>query len=281
MQRANSTDRTVLGPLPDEALGLAVLLRAWRARVGHRLGLGKPLPQVEVAAGIGMSERWYRDLERGAVPRMDARTLAALADALRLCADERATLFLYAAGGELFPAVSPDDVDLAPLRRLVDLQPTRPAYLTDNAWNVLAHNEAMAEWFPWVRLPGANLIRWGLTDPEAREQMGDWPRHGRAYLAMLRYAMAQYPGHPELGEILRTALADPACRRIWDDGPVVIAHRDGHTFHLTIPRFAPHTVDVVAQVLNPVGYPGLRLTFLDVLREPCADAGRPHRPLDG
>ncbi|GAA3030225.1 hypothetical protein GCM10020000_03590 [Streptomyces olivoverticillatus] len=161
MQCSHSTDRPDLGQLPDDAVGLAALLRAWRARVGRRMGLGKPLPQVEVAAGIGMSERWYRDLERGAMPRLDARTLAALADALRLCPDERATLFLYAAGGEPFPAVSPDSVDLTPLRRLLRLQPTQPAYLTDNAWNVLAHNEVMAEWFPWVRIPGANLVRWG------------------------------------------------------------------------------------------------------------------------
>ncbi|WP_330458645.1 helix-turn-helix transcriptional regulator [Streptomyces sp. NBC_00820] len=252
-------------------MGLAVLLRAWRARAGHRLGLGKPLPQVEVAAEVGMSERWYRDLERGATPRLDARTLTALANALRLCADERATLFLYAAGGEPFPAVSPlDGVDLTPLRRLLDLQPTQPAYLTDNAWNVLGHNEAMAEWFPWVQIPGANLIRWALTAPEAREQLADWPRHGRAYLAMLRYAMAQYPGNPQLTELLRTALADPACRLIWDNGPVVIANRDGHTFRLRIPRFAPHSVDVVAQVLNPLGYPGLRLTFLNLLAGPDA-----------
>ncbi|MFJ9817947.1 helix-turn-helix transcriptional regulator [Streptomyces sp. NPDC101151] len=265
MQHDNSTDRTGLGQLPDEGVGLAVLLRAWRARAGRNLGLGKPLPQVEVAAEVGMSERWYRDLERGATPRLDARTLTGLADALRLCADERATLFLYAAGGEPLAAVSPGEgVDLAPLRRLLRLQPAQPAYLTDNAWNVLDHNEAMAEWFPWVRVPGANLIRWGLTDPEAREQMADWPRHGRAYLAMLRYAMAQYPGHPELVEILRTALADPECRRIWDDGPVIIANRDGHTFRLRIPRFAPHTVDVVAQVLHPVGCPGLRLTFISL-----------------
>ncbi|WP_326772600.1 helix-turn-helix transcriptional regulator [Streptomyces sp. NBC_01445] len=268
MQRENFTDRPGLGHLPDEEVGLAVLLRAWRARAGRKLGLGKPLPQVEVAAAVGMSERWYRDLERGATPRLDARTLTALAGALRLCADERATLFLFAAGGEPFPAVSPaDGVDLAPLRRLLDLQPTQPAYLTDNAWNVLAHNEAMAEWFPWVQVPGANLIRWGLTDPEARQQLADWPRHGRAYLAMLRYAMAQYPGHPELAEILLTALADPECRRIWDDGPVIIANRDGHTFRLSIPRFAPHAVDVVTQVLHPVGHPGLRLTFLSLLPE--------------
>ncbi|MFI9243272.1 helix-turn-helix transcriptional regulator [Streptomyces sp. NPDC053086] len=264
MQRDNSTDRTG-GQLPDEAVGLAVLLRAWRARAGRTMGLGKPLPQTEVAAAVGMSERWYRDLERGTLPRLDARTLTALADALRLCADERATLFLYAAGGEPFPAVSPGDgVDLTPLRRLLDLQPAQPAYLTDNAWNVLGHNAAMAEWFPWVRVPGANLVRWGLTDPEAREQLGDWPWHGRAYLAMLRYALAQYPDHPELPGILREALADPECRRIWDEGPVIIANRDGHTFRLTIPRFAPRTVDVVAQVLHPVGYPGLRLTFLSL-----------------
>ncbi|MET7843052.1 helix-turn-helix transcriptional regulator [Streptomyces sp. NPDC005356] len=271
MQRDNSPYRTPLRHLPEGEVGLAVLLRAWRARAGHNLGLGRPLPQVEVAAEVGMSERWYRDLERGATPRLDARTLTTLAGALRLCPDERATLFLYAAGGEPFPVAT--EVDLAPLRRLLDLQPAQPAYLTDNAWNVLGYNEAMAEWFPWVRVPGANLIRWGLTDPEARRQLADWPRHGRAYLAMLRYAMAQYPGHPELADILLVALEDPECRRIWDDGPVIIANRDGHMFRLRIPRFAPHSVDVVTQVLNPVGHPGLRLTFLNRLPGSDAETG--------
>ncbi|MFJ9825916.1 helix-turn-helix transcriptional regulator [Streptomyces sp. NPDC101160] len=263
MQRDNSTVRTGQGQRPEDEVGLAVLLRAWRARAGRTLGLGRALPQVEVAAAVGMSERWYRDLEHGALPKLDSRTLTALADALRLCADERATLFLYAAGGEPYPAVSSvDGIDLAPLHRLLDLQPSRPAYLTSNTWDVLAHNEAMAEWFPWVRRPGANLIRWGLTDPEARAQLADWPRHARAYLAMLRYAMAQYPGNPELAGILRTALTDPEVRQIWDDGPVIIAHRDGHAYRLTIPRFAPRAVDVVTHVLQPVGYPGLRLTFI-------------------
>lgn len=247
----------------DVEAALAGLLRAWRARAGRRLGLGKPVSQVEVATRAGMSERWYRDLERGSIPRLDARTLGALADALLLCPDERATVFLYAAGGEPFPPMTPerDGPELAPIRRLLDQD--SPAFVTDHAWNILAHNEALAEWFPRAADSGANVIRWGLTDPQAREQLADWPRHGRAFLAMLRFAMAQYPGVAELRELLGQALADPACRRIWDDGPVIMANRDGHRFRLRLPAAAAGPVDVVARVLLPAGLPGLRFTLLD------------------
>ncbi|QHV89249.1 hypothetical protein C3K23_30480 [Streptomyces sp. 604F] len=46
-----------------------------------------------------MGERWYRDLERGTLPRLDPRVLDPLADVLLLDADERATLHLHACGG--------------------------------------------------------------------------------------------------------------------------------------------------------------------------------------
>ncbi|GAA2280725.1 MULTISPECIES: helix-turn-helix transcriptional regulator [Kitasatospora] len=251
-------------PAPEQP-GLAGLLRAWRARAGQRSGRGRPLAQVEVAAGAGMSERWYRDLERGAIPRLDARTLGALADALRLCPDERATVFLYAAGGEPFPPVTPERGagELAPLRRLLAQHEPEPAFLTDHVWNVLDHNAAAAHWFPWISEPRANVARWGLTDARAREQMADWPRHGRAFLAMLRFAMAQYPREERLRALLDEALADPECRRIWDAGPVVIAHRDGHDVRLRLPQVAPEPVEVVARVLLPTGWPGLRLTLLE------------------
>ncbi len=60
---------------------------------------GKQVPQAEVAGAVRMGERWYRDMERGTLPRLAPRVLDPLADVLLLDADERATLHRHACGG--------------------------------------------------------------------------------------------------------------------------------------------------------------------------------------
>ncbi|MDH6132767.1 transcriptional regulator with XRE-family HTH domain [Kitasatospora sp. MAA4] len=249
---------------PGELPGLAALLRSWRTRAGQRLDLGKPLPQVELANRVGMSERWYRDLERGATARLDPRVLTLLADSLLLDADERATLYLYALGGTPYAALDkPDDASgLGQLQDLLDRQMPRPAYLTDSSWNIVGHNRAMAEWFPWVLAPDANLIRWGLILPEAREQLVDWPRHARMYLAMIRFALAEHPNDTGLVSLLQDVLRDPECRRLWAERLCVVANRDGHAFRLRLPHVSPDVVDVVTQVLIPAGRQSLRFVVI-------------------
>ncbi len=262
------------GPDPVDVAGLAALLRSWRARAGQRRGLGAPLPQVEVAADIGMSERWYRDLERGTIPRLDPRVLSRLADILGLDADERAALHFHAFGGTPYAtrphAEHPDD--LPALQQLVDRQMPRPAYVTDTRWDIVAYNRAMAEWFPWVLAQDANLIRWGLTTQEAREQLVDWTRHAYIYLAMIRFAMAERPDEPGLSELLHEILQDPTCRRLWGERTCIVGNRDGHRFRLHLPHIAPVVIDVVTQVLLPAGHPGLRFVVLgDAPSSPAGD----------
>ncbi|MGW9434602.1 helix-turn-helix transcriptional regulator [Streptomyces sp. NPDC055607] len=252
------------GPAPADVAGLAVLLRSWRVRAGQRRGLGAPLPQSEVADDIGMSVRWYRDLERGTTPRLDPRVLSRLADVLGLDVDERAALHFHAFGGTPY-APRPhagDPAGLPALQQQVDRQLPRPAYVTDTRWDIVAYNSAMAEWFPWVLARDANLIRWGLTTQEAREQLVDWPRHAYIYLAMIRFAMAERPDEPGLSALLREVLQDPTCRRLWEERTCIVGNRDGHRFRLSLPHVSPGTIDVVTQVLLPAGQPGLRFVVL-------------------
>ncbi|GAA2803633.1 helix-turn-helix domain-containing protein [Kitasatospora sp. CM 4170] len=244
-----------------ELPGLASLLRDWRNRAGQRLGLGKPLPQMTVATRLGMSERWYRDLERGGTARFDPRVLALLADVLLLDADERATLYLYAMGGT--PSAGPErPEDLRSLQELVDRQMPRPAYLSDRAWNIVGHNAAAAEWFPWMSRPGANFVRWALTDPEAREQVHDWNWEARMTLAMIRFALARYPGDETLVALLTEVLRDPVCRRLWAGRACVVANRDGGRFRLRLPHVSAEPVEAIAQVLSPGGRPDLHFVVL-------------------
>ncbi|MFD0531144.1 hypothetical protein ACFQ1I_38435 [Kitasatospora arboriphila] len=121
----------------------------------------------------------------------------------------------------------------------------------------------MAEWFPWVLAPDANLIRWGLTSDEAREQMLDWPQHARMYLAMVRFAMAQHPDDPGLAALLTDVLRDPTCRRFWQERTCVVANRDGHLFRLRLPHVSPDVIDAVTQVLIPAGHQGLRFVVVN------------------
>ncbi|MFG3310203.1 helix-turn-helix transcriptional regulator [Streptomyces wuyuanensis] len=261
------------GSIAVDTAGLAVLLRSWRARAGQRLGLGSPLPQVEVASELGMSERWYRELERGSIPRLDPRVLSRLADVLRLDADERAALYFHAFGGTPYatPSHAGRPADLPALRQLVDRQMPRPAYVTDTRWDIVTYNSAMAEWFPWVLAQDANLIRWALTSPEAREQLVDWSRHAYIYLAMVRFAVAERPDDSGVSALLHEILQDPACRRLWAERTCIVGNRDGHRFRLRLPHVAPAVIEVVTQVLLPAGHPGLRFVVLG--DEPSSPTG--------
>ncbi|WP_345707914.1 hypothetical protein [Kitasatospora paranensis] len=152
----------------------------------------KAVPQKEIAARIGVSERWYRSLEAGDSLSLSSDVLGRLSEALALGPDERMILYSRALDGAGIALADEDgeaEGQLA-LLQLVTAQTQFPAYLTDGAWNILGYNALMAAWFPWVREPGANLMLWALNGEEAREQLLDWAQHAEVYLAMLRFAVA-------------------------------------------------------------------------------------------
>ncbi|MFJ3908981.1 helix-turn-helix transcriptional regulator [Streptomyces vinaceus] len=264
-------------PALDELIGLAGLLRAWRAAAGTKLRRSKPLSQAEVAVRAGMTERWYGELERGASPRLKRAKIDQLAEALLLDEDQRETLYLYTDGASPPRAVTPpgQTPGLHPLQLLLDHQMPRPAYLSDVAWNIVGFNRAMAQWFPWVLEPRANLMRWALLHPDAREQYVDWEDHARIYLAMLRMALVRHDRLPELTAILNEVLSDSDCRSIWENKPELVSNRDGHVFRLHIARFDHQDIEVVSQVLYPAAFQDLRfvaITWLGSREDPGADA---------
>ncbi|GAA0285844.1 hypothetical protein GCM10010302_25160 [Streptomyces polychromogenes] len=268
-------------PALDELIGLAGLLRAWRAAAGTKMRRSKPLSQAEVAARAGMTERWYGELERGASPRLRRPKIDQLAAALLLDEDQRETLYLYTDGSS--PPRSPRPPgyteDLHPLQLLLDHQMPRPAYLSDASWNIVGFNRAMAQWFPWVLEPRPNLMRWALLHPDAREQYVDWEGHARIYLAMMRMALVKHDRLPELVSLLNEVLSDSECRRIWEGQPELVSSRDGHVFRLHISRFDHKDIEVVSQVLYPAAFPHLRfvaITWLGSREDPGVDADGPN-----
>lgn len=246
-----------------EFADLPALLRAWRAEAGAKLGRAKALPQKEVAYRMGVSERWYRALESGAQVPLTLDTLTRLADALVLGPDERTALYWYRLTEVTDEdQTQHDDGRLTRLKEFVDAQTVFPAYLIDHAWNVMAYNTLMAEWFPWVREPRANLLRWVLENPESREQIVEWKQQASLYLAQLRFALVRRPDDPTLKQSLTSVLGDPVCQELWDTGPRIIAFRQGGRFRLTLPHVSQTELVVTAQVLLPAYRPGARLVAL-------------------
>ncbi|MEU9996475.1 helix-turn-helix transcriptional regulator [Streptomyces sp. NPDC050848] len=249
-------------------MGLAGLLRAWRESAGHKRGLGRSLTQDDGAEGIERSVRWYRDLENGATPRLERATLDRLADVLQLGRDEQQTLHLYALGGGLPAIAAPkgDNPARRTLQLLLDQQLPSPTYLCDGTWNIIGYNSEMAEWYPWVLEPGANLMRWALLSTEARHQYLDWSHHAAEYLALLRFATFQHPQDGKLAELLAEILEDPDCRHIWESRTDVAENRDGHRFRMCLPKHGFEVVEVVSNVLYPAVLPDCRLVIITWLR---------------
>lgn len=187
--------------------------------------------------------------------------LQRLTAALTLGPDERMVLYAQAYGGvaPLEPIVEgTDERALRELIRLVEIPEKLPHYLTDHAWNILAYNPMMLDWFPWVGGPSANLMRWALTSPEARTQLVDWHRNAEVYLGQLRYALSGLLNDLALRELQDEVLSVPACREIWDEDMCVVAYRQGHRFRLDLPRIRPERFTVSSHVLLPAYLPGIR-----------------------
>ncbi|WP_149184480.1 helix-turn-helix transcriptional regulator [Streptomyces sp. TRM49041] len=237
-------------PHPAVGSGTPGLLRTWRAQAGRRLGLGKALTQADAAKRMGVSERWYRDMERGAEVRLTPQLLERLSEVLVLDQDEQMAL-RHIAFGSASSGFEDDLSGFESLRELLELQLPHPAYLSDSQWDIVGANETMAEWFPWVRQPGANLLRWVLTTDQAREQLLDWVEHAKQYLSLLRFAQARNPRNHTLARLADEVLSDPDCRRLHDEDPKVVAYRDGHHFRLRLPRFGDEVLQVVSRVLIP------------------------------
>ncbi|WP_282697769.1 XRE family transcriptional regulator [Streptomyces sp. CC208A] len=242
-------------------MGFAGQLRCWRRAAGERRG--RRVTQGECANAIDRSERWYRDLERGAGRhRLDRKQCEALADLLHLDRDEFIALLLYNGLGPTAAAGAVDTRVRSGLRLLIDKQMPSPTFLCDANWNVVAHNAATAEWWPWVLEPGANFMRWSLLSREARSQYHDWDRHAATYVSLLKFALAGREDSAELMELIGDVCKDPDIGRIWDASNEVTENLDGYAVRMTVPALNWDAIDVVSHVLSPASLPDWKLVVL-------------------
>ncbi|MEU4239660.1 helix-turn-helix transcriptional regulator [Actinoplanes sp. NPDC026619] len=256
-------------PDPDPSRELARHVRAWRTRLNpdEIPGFQQAWPgsrrrhhvsQEQAAALIGCSTHWYSRLEVGDQQNYSEDFLQRVAHVLRLDHDETRLLFLLVGKEPPIPVhrTTPDG-----LEPVLEAQPW-PAYLSDEAWDLVGHNEQMRSWFPWVVQDEANVMRWVFTYPEARQQLYNWETEwAPQMLAQTRAAQLRYPDNQRLHDIISEILnVNAVARRLWEK-PIAYFHPDGDRRSLYLPRHEkPHPIQVVA--LEPLRSPGHRLIML-------------------
>jgi transcriptional regulator with XRE-family HTH domain len=181
---------------------LGAFLRARReavtpAEVGLPSGPRRRTPglrRAELATLAGISVEYLTRLEQGRDRHPSAEVLGALANALRLGADERFHLLLLskqATGAALLcPVAEPPARSVRPtVRAVLDrLEPT-PALVVNRLGDVLAHTTAYARLVGPVGLLDTeppNLTWFVFADPRARSAYPDWDRVADERIAHLK-----------------------------------------------------------------------------------------------
>ncbi|KOV85114.1 helix-turn-helix domain-containing protein [Nocardia sp. NRRL S-836] len=176
------------------------------------------LRREELAQLAHVSVDYVVRLEQGRTNRVSRPVLDALADALRLAADERAYLFTVADVAPA-PAPRPARPEVArQLRQLLDSMSDVPALVLNRRLDVLAWNAgAVALLTDFGALPPAerNLVRLTFLDPDYRALYGDWARSARECVAVLRMEAGRHPGDQALSALVGELSVRDADFRTW------------------------------------------------------------------
>lgn len=182
----------------------------------NRKGGGGGLTQREVARRAGISKRAYIAFETGErVPA--ARSLAAIAAALRLSPLQTEHVNRLAAPGACVSGLSPADVDVTDFLA----SQTMPALAYDATTTVLAYNAHLARRLPILAggATPANLLTWFFTSSQARDLFVDYDDVARNFIARLRATQSHYadPG-PFERLIDDVSQRSDLARRLWAEG---------------------------------------------------------------
>ncbi|WP_169950451.1 helix-turn-helix domain-containing protein [Microbispora sp. H11081] len=216
--------------MSDTSLG--AFLRARReavtpAEVGLPGGGRRRTPGLrrsELATLAGISVEYLTRLEQGRDRHPSVPVLAALADALRLSADDRLHLLHHfkaadGAGRLVGPCQGPPAQSVRPtVLALLDRFEPAPAVVVNRLGDVLAHTGG------YERLTGPiglldrrppNLVRYVFADPRARAAYPEWDRVADERLAALRLGVGREDPHVEhLVNELTLAVGAPFAERL-------------------------------------------------------------------
>jgi transcriptional regulator with XRE-family HTH domain len=254
---------------------LRAFLRSRRARLsptevglpdngGRRRTPGLRREELAALAGVGVS--WYTWLEQGRDINPSPEVLDALANALRLDAAERRTLFALARTelplADDVAGTEPQELDgnIGQLIALVDSLHPNPAYLLGPMTRILAWNRAASV---VLGSPGhlaadkRYLLWWLMVDPGEGGMSPQRESTARNTLARFRAEYARHAGEPEYEEFLAQLREhSPRFRDWWDEHEVIEAQRGTKVMeHPELGTLRLHHAQTV-----PTGQPELRMS---------------------
>ncbi|MGW7517796.1 helix-turn-helix transcriptional regulator [Streptomyces sp. NPDC054796] len=247
-------------------------LTTWRERLDptripgvdtSRRRLKPGLTQQEVATLTGVSVTWYRELEGGKQRHFSEDFLQRLAMTLRLDQTERVMLFRMTLGyAPPSSGLSPEAYADEGMQTILDQMLPHPAYLSDLAWNIVAHNQPQEDWFPWIPYE-RNLMRWAFLYPEAREQLVNWRSEWAApFLAQLRFTMVSHRKSKELIRLRDEILDGNAeARELWAANES-LAHPDGAVRRFRLPHHGGQEIHVKINAFVPISATDMRFVVL-------------------
>ncbi|MBT2773022.1 helix-turn-helix domain-containing protein [Halomonas sp. ISL-60] len=191
---------------------LAAFLRKHREKIApEAVGLPRGrrrrtpgLRREEVAALAGVGLTWYTWLEQGRDISVSATFLDNLSKTLKLDAAERRHLFLLA-HQRLPSELGKTWCSVPPLvQTLMDDLPTRPAYILNLRWDVLAWNAAADKLFNFsVHAPERRNMLWLLfTDPAMRLLLLPWEEQVCQMLSSFQRDFARATEDPAIDELV-------------------------------------------------------------------------------
>ncbi|HXE19760.1 helix-turn-helix transcriptional regulator [Castellaniella sp. UC4442_H9] len=189
---------------------LGAFVRSARGRVGpadHGLPPGARrrtpgLRREELAQLCGISTTWYTWIEQGREVTVSADVWVRLAQTLRLTRAERHYLFSLAGCAD--PDADRRDAIALPdgLADCVD-NIGCPAYILDQAWNMLAWNTPLLHVFDgWPSRGRPNLLRYIFLDPAARRLVVDWEERASRVVAEFRADVAGHASDPDIQKLV-------------------------------------------------------------------------------
>lgn len=194
---------------------------------GRRRTPGLRREEVAALAGVGLT--WYTWFEQGRDIQVSEKFLLGVAGALQLDDAECSHLFLLAHQRPP-PPQAYQSTSVAPqVQQLMDDLVTRPAYVCNLRWDVVAWNKAADDLFGFGVRDGAlrNILRMVFADPDMRRRLPTWRDDAPGLLAQFRHDFAMAPDAPAMRALVEELSELSADFRRWWEAPGAAHARRG------------------------------------------------------
>jgi len=215
-------------------------LRGWRKRRG--------LSQLDLAVIAGTTPRYVSFVETGR-SRPGRGVVLRLADAMNVPLRDRNALLLAAGLPPAFAESALNDVEMKPVRKIVDLvlanHEPYPGIAFGSGFRILKVNRAAERVFPGMTAmtPEQMIDMWFGPGP-GRDMVENWEAGAHAGVASLRQEYLRSPT-PELGELVRRAEA-----HIADLGPAPDSGAYDQPVVCSTMKFGAQRVRTIATVMR-------------------------------